>query len=151
MNKERIKQIIALCIVMLIFLTVFIFCFVSEIQYIILKNGMIECTATVTDIDIDLGHGGYKQIVGISYMVDGVEYTRQLGTDTTISVSAGVYGNMKEGDTVKIFYNPDDPYEIASEKTSNVGLIMIIFSVLGFLFFLNRTIKLIKSAKTELL
>lgn len=147
MNKAQKKNVVTLCFVMFLFFALIMFFGISEIQYARLTKNMIEHSATVTDIDYSVKKGGYTQKVEISYTINGITYSRPLGTDTFISFEAGAYGDMQVGDTILILYNPENPNEIATPKTSSVGFGILIFSICSLMFFIFILVLSIRGAK----
>ncbi len=147
MNKAQKKNVVTLCFIMLLFVVLITLFGISEIQYARLTKNMIAHSATVTDIDYSVKKGGYTQKVEISYTINDITYSRFLGTDTFISFEAGAYGDMQIGDTVLILYNPDNPNEIATPKTSSVGFVILIFSICSLMFFTFILVLSIKGAK----
>ncbi len=147
MNKAQKKNVVVLCLTMLLFVVIIIFFGISEIQYARLTENMLEHSATVTDIDYSAKKGGYTQKVEISYTIDGNTYSRPLGTDTIISFEAGAYGDMQVGDTILILYDPENPNEIATPKTSSVGLGIFIFSICSLVLLIFLLVLSIKGTK----
>lgn len=110
---------------------------------------MIKHTAVITDVQYDISRRGYIQDIEVSYVVEDVSYSRELGTDTVLSYKAGTYGDMQVGDVVEILYNPNNPNEIATEKTSSVGLGVLIFSVFSLLFFILVLVLIIRRTRKQ--
>ncbi len=149
MNKIQKKNFVTLCFIMLLFVVLITFFGISEIQYARLTKNMIEHSATITDIDYSVKNGGYTQKVEISYTINDITYSRPLSTDTFISFEAGAYGDMQVGDTILILYNPENPNEIATPKTSSVGFVILIFSICSLMFFIFILVLSIKGAKSQ--
>ncbi|MBQ7922121.1 MAG: DUF3592 domain-containing protein [Clostridia bacterium] len=149
MNKIKKKDIVVICLMIAVCCVPIVLFGISEVQYSNLTDGMIEHYAVITDIAYDVGRKGYIQDVFITYEVNGETYNRKLGTDTTISFAAGTYGNLQIGDKIPILYNPLDPNEIASERTSDVGRGIFIFSVCSLLFFTWILIIVIKGMRKQ--
>lgn len=80
-------------------------------------NGTIIDIRTYTDSDGDTSHD-----VFVEYYVDGVLYDGELNYYTS---------SMEEGDSVKIYYDPNNPGDFIGED-STVGL--IIFVIIGSVF-----------------
>jgi len=119
---------------------------VSKIQYDDLVANMEPTQATIIDIDLDISvRGPDVQEIYIIYEVDGIVYNRKLSTDTGISFAAGTAAAYSVGDTVDIFYNPQNPNEIATPRSVNVGygymalgLIVLALVVVGFVAILKN-------------
>lgn len=149
MSKAKIKGIIYACAIMLLFASLIVFFGISEVQYARLTENMLETPATITDVEYEIGRKGYVQEIKVTYLVNDTVYTRELGTDTVISFEAGAYGDVQIGDTVSILYNPQNPNEIASPRTSSIGLWVCIISALGLAFFAFVLVLIIKGKSKE--
>lgn len=111
---------------------------VSKIQYNNLVKNMLPTQAQIVDIDLDINlRGPDEQEIYITYEVDGIVYERELATDTTISFGAGTGANYSVGDWIEIFYNPEDPNQIASPRSVSVsnGYMWLGLAFLGFMLF----------------
>ncbi len=134
--KSGIVTILLCC---LLFGGIFTAGVISEIQYKEFTQGMLTTNATITDIKIDRHsskYGGYDQEMQITYTVNGKRYDRELATDTKMAFQAGYRTHFSEGDVVEIFYNPEDPMEIATELSSKHAVKMMIFSGVCLVLFI---------------
>lgn len=137
MSKMRYNRIfkeglIAILFCIILFGSVVVFFVVSKIQYDQLVADMLSLEATIVDIDLDLhSRGPDEQEIYIEYVVDGVVYNRELGTDTAISFAAGYGAHYSVGDQIQIFYDPQNPEMIASPRTQSVGIFWFIFALLS--------------------
>ena len=119
---------------------------VSKIQYDNLVANMEPTQATIIDIDLDISvRGPDVQEIYIIYEVDGIVYNRELSTDTGISFEAGTVAAYSIGDTVDIFYNPQNPNEIATPRSVAVGygfmalgLIVLALVIVGFVAVMKK-------------
>ena len=130
-NRVFKKGICAIlfCIVLSSFMI--IFSLVSKIQYNQLISNMESIEATIVDIDIEYHiKGPNEQKIDIEYVVDGITYNSELGTDTMISQPAGLGAHYSVGEKVQIFYNPQNPEIIASPRTVNVGYFYLIVGLI---------------------
>lgn len=126
--KGGIVAILLCCLLSGAILTVSM---ISKLQYNEITQNMITTDATITDIKTDYHssrYGGYDQEMQIVYAVDGKTYNRELATDTKIAFQAGYRTHFSVGDVVKIYYNPENPMEIATELSSEHAVNMMIFS-----------------------
>lgn len=121
------------------------------------KKLELKCTepvsATVTDIEessnrTDTTMNGSKRYKTIyvpvfEYTVNGEEYTEKC----EINVSPCPFG---EGDTVEIYYDPDDPKQIYV-KTDNAksNVIYFLFIGAGALIAVYAVVKLVKTIKGD--
>lgn len=120
--------VILLCY--LLSISIIVFFIVSKVQYDSLISKMKSVEATIVDIDIKLNHEGpNEQKIYISYVVDGVTYSRNLETDTTISFAAGSGAHYSVGDKIDIFYDPQNPEVIASPRSIGVGYFCLFFAL----------------------
>ncbi len=102
--------------------------------------------ATIVDIDLDVHlRGPNEQEIYIEYEVNGVVYNRELETDTTISFAAGSGAHYSVGDTIPIFYDPQNPGIIASPRSQTVGIFYLIFALLSLALVLLALWWMIKS------
>jgi len=103
--------------------------------------------ATIVDISIDHHRRGPdEQEIDVTYEVDGVVYSRELATDTTVSFAPGIAANYSIGDKLQIFYNPQNPEIIAAPRSVSVGNV---FFWIGFILFLAATASLIHMLKSR--
>ena len=133
-NRDFKKGIAAILFCVILFGFIVVFFIVSKIQYDQLVSDMESMEATIVDIDhVHHRKGPSEQKIYIDYVVDGIVYSRELKTDTTISFAAGRGAHYSVGDKVRIFYNPQNPEIIASPRSVSVGYFWLIFA----LFFLG--------------
>ncbi len=119
-----------------------IFYFIAaEFQYKALVKNMLTEDAVITDIETDYHIGKYRsghtQDIQISCTVDGITYNRNLGTDTAFFGDAGKNTFFEVGDVIRIFYNPENPEQIATElslKSSRRGLALFAGCLVFFTF-----------------
>ena len=93
------------------------------------KESSKETTATITGIDSRGSGDDTEYIVYVEFEVDG----------TTVSGTFGSYNSlMKTGDSVSVYYNPENPSDFRSGSISIVGIIFIgiggVFFVVGGIF-----------------
>lgn len=111
---------------------------ISKIQYDKLVSDMKSVEATIVDIDLDLNYRGpHEQEIDITYEVDGVVYNREFGTDTKVAYPAGIAAHYSVGDTVEIFYDPQNPNIIATPRSVYVayGFLAICLPFLALMVF----------------
>ena len=144
-NRAFKKGIAAILFCIILFGSIVVFFVVSKIQYDRLVSDMESLEATIVDIDYKVHYKGPgEQEIYIEYVVDGIVYSRELETDTTISFAAGRGAHYSIGDKVKIFYDAQNPEIIASPRSVAVGYFWLIFALLFLilvLFVLFWTIK----------
>ena len=144
-NRAFKKGIAAILFCIILSGSIVVFFVVSKIQYDRLVSDMESLEATIVDIDYKVHYKGPgEQEIYIEYVVDGIVYSRELETDTTISFAAGRGAHYSIGDKVKIFYDPQNPEIIASPRSVAVGyfwLILALFSEGVVLFSLRWVIK----------
>ncbi len=63
--------------------------------------------------------------VDIQYEVDGKTYTAYLSNVDTYN------GSLNKGDSITVYYNPDDPSEVAVKTSPRVALFKIILTVIS--------------------
>ena len=137
-NRVFKKGLAALLFCAILLCSIVVFFVISKIQYDQLISDMESLEATIVDIDLDVhSKGPHEQKIRIEYVIDGVVYSRELGTDTTISFAAGRGAHYSVGEKVQIFYNPQNPEIIASPRSVSVGYFWLIFALffLGFVLF----------------
>lgn len=130
-NKTFKGGIITILICFLLGGVILTMSIISKLQYNEITQNMLTTNATITDIKIDhhsFKYGGYDQEMQIVYVVDGKTYNRELATDTKISFQAGYKTHFTVGDVVEIYYNPENPTEIATELSSKHAVNTMIFS-----------------------
>ena len=144
-NRVFKKGIAAILFSIILFSSIVVFFIASRIQYDRLVSDMESLEATIVDIDhVHHSRGPSKQKIYIDYVVDGIVYSRELKTDTTISFAAGRGAHYSVGDKVQIFYNPQNPEIIASPRSVVVGYFWLVFALLSLglvLFALSLMIK----------
>lgn len=145
-NKAFREGIIALIFCGLLSVACIIPSIISKIQYDNLVSNMESVEATIVDIDLDISvRGPDEQEIYITYEVDDVVYNRELSTDTKIAFAAGMEAHYSVGDKLNIFYNPQNPNEIAAPRSVYVGygflaigLIFLALVMVGLLFVLKN-------------
>ena len=131
-NRTFKKGLAAILFCIILFGTMILFFIVSKIEYNRLVSTMNSLEATIVDIDLDVHiRGPDEQEIYIEYEVDGVVYSRELKTDTSISFEAGRGAHYSVGDKIQIFYDPQNPEIIASPRSLVVGNFYAIVSFLG--------------------
>ena len=151
-NRAFKKGMIAIVVCTLIVAILLIGILVGIIQYHTLVSDMLPTKATITDIDLQIHYKGpNEQEIYITYKVDGTVYERELETDTTISFSAGRGAHYSVGDTVDIFYDPQNPERIAAPRSVTVGYFWLIGSALFLVFCLWIMWCMVKNKKRFLL
>ena len=113
----------------------FVFSVIAGIEYAFLTRDM--CYAQAKIVDIDWEHhmkAPDVQELQITYTVDGVPYTRQLGTDTQVSFEPGRGAHYSPGDTITILYDPQDPTVIAAPQSLLVGGFYGLLGLGGLIF-----------------
>ncbi len=130
-NKAFRNGIIAFAFCILLSSIFIILPIVSKIQYDNLVSNMKSIEATIVDIDLDINvRGPNVQEIFISYEVDDVVYSRELNTDTKISFAAGMGSHYSVGDRIDIFYNPQNPNEIATPRSVDVGYFYMVIGLI---------------------
>ena len=151
-NRAFKKGMIAIAVCLFVAVILFIGVLVGVIQYHSLVSDMLPTQATITDIDLVIHYkGSNEQEIYVTYEVDGTVYERELETDTTISFSAGRGADYSVGDTIDIFYDPQNPERIAAPRSVKVGYFWLIGSFLFLLFCLWILWEMIKHSKRFLL
>lgn len=84
--------------------------------------------------DSDSTHHDAEYDVSVKYTVNGREYESELGILT---------GKIKVGDSVRVFYNPEDPGEVVQMR--NQALIPYIFIGVGALALIGGIISIVKA------
>ncbi len=131
-NRTFKKGIVAILFCLLLFGSVVAFAVVAKVQFDTLVSEMKTVEAEIVDIDLDIHvKGPDEQIIYVTYEVDGETYTRELKTDTKISFAPGRGAHYSVGDTVEVFYDPEDPRVIASSRSVGVGNYYMAIALLG--------------------
>lgn len=138
--------ILVLALFLLGAIALIVFPILSKFQYDNLVATMKSIEATIVDIDLDINrYGPDEQEIYITYEVDDVVYNRELSTDTKIAFSAGEGAHYRVGDTIDIFYNPQNPNQIATPRSVKVGygylvvgLIVFVLAMVGLVFLLKN-------------
>lgn len=151
MEKLRYNKVFREGIIALIFCSLLATAFIapaiiSKIQYDNLVSNMKSIEATIVDIDLDVNvRSPDVQEIYITYEVDSIVYNRELSTDTKIAFAAGTGAHYSVGDKLNIFYNPQNPNEIATPRSVDVsygflaiGLIVFALVVVGIIFLLRN-------------
>lgn len=145
-NRAFKKGIVAILFCIILFSSIVPFFVVSKIQYDQLVSDMKSIEATIVDVDYHARRKGLDwQDIYIEYEVDGIVYSRELGTDTVISFNVGSGAHYSIGDKIQIFYDSQNPEIIASSRSQNVGIFWLIFALLSLVFFLFLLWWMIKS------
>ncbi len=153
-SKTFWNGLIAILFCCILFGGVMTMAIVSRVQYNEITQNMLTTNATITEIKIDhhsSKYGGYDQEMQIVYVVDGHAYNRELATDTSISFEAGYRTHFSVGDVVEIYYNPDDPMEIATRLSDNHAGGMMIFSGVALAFMVAILILCVVTRKNHLI
>lgn len=89
------------------------------------RNAYLSANATITKIEWTAGVGDDDDTyeVTVRYAVDGKEYTEKLGYHED---------GMKEGQTIEIRYNPENPADIV-EASSTFSTVMFIVGPIAIL------------------
>ncbi len=130
-SKTFKNSIITILLCCILFGVVLIMSVISKVQYNEITQNMLTTNATITEIKVDhhsSKYGGYDQEMQIVYLVDGKTYNRELSTDTKYAFKAGYRTHFSVGDVVEIYYNPENPMEIATELSEKHAGNMMIFS-----------------------
>ena len=147
-NRVFKKGLAAILFCIILFSYIVVFFIISQIQYDQLVSDMNLLEATIVDIDLDVHlKGPDEQEIYIEYVVDGVIYSRDLKTDTTISFAAGTGAHYSIGDKIPIFYDPQNPEVIASPRSQSVGIFWLIFALLFLALVLFALWWMIKSRR----
>ncbi len=136
-NKTFKNGIITILLCCVLFGVIFTISVIARIQYNEITQNMLTTNATITEIKIDhhsSKYGGYDQEMQIVYEVDEQTYNRELATDTKNAFQAGYRTNFSVGDVVEIYYNPENPLEIATELSDKHARNMMIFSGMSLAF-----------------
>ena len=77
--------------------------------------------------------------VKVTYTADGKEYTTTWNN---------MSGNYKTGETVKVYYNPEDPESTTNNKSNGlIGVILIVVGAAALVFGVFKTAKAFKNSK----
>ena len=146
MNRAD-RKAVAVCAILLLGCLILIVCGITaHVQRRSAQSRMVEHTATVTDLVANRSGKTTTWDAYITYVVNGVEYTRELGNDTTVAVSAD--GKRLEiGDTVTIYYNPANPRQIVTDQTNLSEILLIVFGSVGLAFVTLLLILILKPKK----
>ena len=136
--KREFKECVIGCLVFLILSGLILgFFIVSTVQYHLLVSDMVSLKATIVDIEFDFHvRGPNEREATIAYMVDGITYRRELSTDTPLSFAAGTGAHYSVGDTVTIFYDPQNPEIIATPRSVGVGSFCALIALAILIVFL---------------
>ncbi|MBQ4332340.1 MAG: DUF3592 domain-containing protein [Clostridia bacterium] len=145
-NKVFRDGIIALIFCCLLAAAFIVPAIISKIQYDNLVSNMKSIEAIIVNIDLDVNvRSPDVQEIYITYEVDSIVYNRELSTDTKIAFAAGTGAHYSVGDKLNIFYNPQNPNEIATPRTVDVGyaflaigLIVFALAMVGIVFLLRN-------------
>lgn len=94
--------------------------------------------ALITDIQYYRSSNGHRsEDVYVSYEIDGEEYETKLGEYSS---------SMHKGQTIDLYYDPDDPYEVMTgDVAKTVGIIFIIVG--GVVFSASMIIVFLRGRK----
>lgn len=100
-------------------------------------DNYVETTGTIISVTegISDDNGGHQYDVGVKFTVDGKEY------ETTFP---NLGGTFKEGEDIKVFYDPDDPNNNTNSKSGVLAIIFIAAgaaAVLGGIYFTVNAFK----------
>lgn len=146
--------IVSLLFCFLLFGVMFTMSIISKLQYDEITQNMLTTNAMITDIKIDhysFKYGNYEQEMQIVYVVDGKTYNRELATDTKNAFEAGFRTHFSVGDVVEIYYNPENPMEIATELSSKHSVNTMIFTGACLIFLVAICISVIITRKRFLI
>ncbi len=149
-NKTFKGGIVTILFCCLLFGFVFTMSIISMIQYNDVTKDMLTTKATIIDIKIDhhsSKYGSYDQEMQIVYVVDGKIYSRELATDTPVAFEAGYRTLFSVGDTVVIYYSPENPMKIATSLSMDHAVGMMIFSGVSLAFMVAILITVIITRK----
>jgi len=151
-NKKFRDSVITFIFFLLLSSAFIIFPIISKIQYNNLVANMESVEATIIDIHLDFNRRRPdEQEISITYEVDGVVYNRELGTDTKISFPAGTGTHYSVGDTLIIFYNPQNPNEIATPLSVSAGYFYLVIGLVSFVLFVAPLVMIIKNRQKYLI
>ena len=150
-NRAFRKGLVAILFGIILFSSIVVYFIVSKIQYDQLVFDMKPLEAIIVDIDYDVHiKGPDKQEIYIEYKVDEIVYRRELETDTAISFAAGIGAHYSIGDTIPIFYDPQNPEIIASPRSQSIGVFCLIFALFSLALCLFALWWMIKSRRKYL-
>ena len=150
-NKAFRDGIIAIMFCVLLAAAFIVPPIIAKIQYNNLVSGMKSVEATIVDVDLDINvRGPDEQEIYITYKVDGVVYNRELSTDTKIAFAAGTGTDYSVGDRLDIFYNPQNPNEIATPLSVKAGNIYIVIGLAFLALVMVALILMLKKRKNFL-
>ncbi|MBQ6671202.1 MAG: DUF3592 domain-containing protein [Firmicutes bacterium] len=101
----------------------------KEVSAVVSKAELVREEYT----DSDSTHHDAEYDVTVKYTVNGREYESELG----------VLSNIKAGDNIKVFYNPEDPGEVVQMR--NQALIPYICIGVGALALIGGIISIVKA------
>lgn len=150
-NKTFRDGIIAIMFCVLLAAAFIVPPIIAKIQYNNLVSGMKSVEATIVDIDLDINvRGPDEQEIYITYKVNDVVYNRELSTDTKIAFVAGTGTDYSVGDRLDIFYNPQNPNEIATPLSVKAGNIYIVIGLAFLALVMVALILMLKKRKNFL-
>jgi len=135
MEGYRKRGIAVIVFIMLMGLGFIVSYVVTRAQYAALIADYEMCEAVVTETAPDFHpyNAAGLEDVYVVYTVDGTEYRRELSTNTGLSFGK-VITNFEPGDRVTIYYNPENPAEIATPESNKTGLFAAGFGLVAFVF-----------------
>lgn len=145
--NDDFKEKIFLYVFFLLFSGVFfIGGLVSICQYHNLIHGMVLTEATIFDIDLNVSSRSSRQDIYITYDIDGITYNREYESDGVfLSGTAGFRAHYSVGDTLEIYYDPNNPEIIAAPRSSTIIFCFLIIGMFGFLGILYALVSLFKN------
>ena len=135
--KTRLNGDFKVKIASYIFLTLFLGFFfvgglISICQYQNKIHGMILTEATIVDIEWHVSRRTSRQDIYITYDINEITYNGEYKTDGMfLSSTAGLQAYYSVGDTLEIFYDPNDPKKIAAPRSSYISLVFMIIGLFG--------------------
>lgn len=152
-QKKNIKASTAVMGVMIavfgvIFLIIGLFVAKDEKEF---RENALQTTGTITEITVDYirktdGKTKKEYDVYIEYTVDGIVYNDRLSYYDS---------SMHKGQSITLYYNPEDPSDVIGEKTGTGVFILVscFFIILGIVFIIpsvlsgNKKKKLMESGE----
>ena len=103
---------------------------------------LVETVGTVTSVTEATADGDGKEYdVGFSYTVDGREYQ---------NVFPNLTGTFSIGDAIKVFYDSENPGNVANTKSGGfIAPVLIIFGVLAIAYGISKSARAFKRAPSS--
>lgn len=135
MNKKRYTTEFKSKVIFTIFITLLIGFFfigsaISLIQYYTIIGEMQSNEAKIVDIEYDPGFRRSSKDIYITYTIDGMTYNNQYKTEGMLIDDVSFQAHYSVGDTVEIFYDPNDPNIIAAPRSATVASGWLLVSVI---------------------